>query len=74
MLHVDTVGSVTSPVTQAEVVAVNNASKYGTASPFAELMGNAKRALPIRMDTRKLSNIIWVVESLKFFFLTIRIP
>ena len=72
-LHVDTVGSVTSPVTQVEVVAVNNASGYGTASPLAELIGNAKSALPTRMVARKLSRIICVVESVNFFFLNINI-
>ena len=73
-LHVDTVGSVTSPVTQVEVVAVKSASRYGTAFPLEELMGNAKSMLPIRIVTRKLSNIICVVESANFFFLTIRFP
>ena len=71
-LHVDTVGIVTSPVTQVEVVAVKSASRYGTASPLAELIGNAKSPLPMRMVTRKLSNMICVVESVNFFFLTIR--
>ena len=73
-LHVDTVGSVTKPVTQVEVVAVNSASRYGTASPLAELIGNAKSPLPTRMVARKLSNMICVVESVYFFFLTIRFP
>ena len=58
MLHVDTVGSVTSPVTQVEVVAVKSASRYGTASLLAELIGKAKSPLPTRMVTRKLSNMI----------------
>ena len=71
-LQVDTVGSVTSPVTQVEVVAVKSASRYGTASPLAELIGNAKSPLPMRMVTRKLSNMICVVESVNFLFLTIR--
>ena len=66
------VGSVTSPVTQVAVVAVKSASIYGTASPLAELIGNAKSPLPTRMVTRKLSNMICVVESVNFFFLTIR--
>ena len=72
MLHVDTVGSVTSPVTHVEVVAVKSASRYGTASPVAELIGNANSALPTRMVERKLINMICVVESVNFFFLTIR--
>ena len=71
-LHVDTVGSVTSPVTQVEVVAVKSASRYGTDSPLAELIGNAKSPLPIRMVTRKLNNMTCVVERVNFFFLTIR--
>mgnify|MGYP006976637296 CR=1 FL=1 len=71
-LKADTVGTVTSPVTQVEVVAVKSASRYGTASPLAELIGNAKSPLPMRMVTRKLSNMICVVESVNFFFLTIR--
>ena len=70
-LHVHTVGSVTSPVTQVEVVAVKSASRYGTASPLAELIGNAKNTLPTRIVARKLSNMICVVESVNFFFLTI---
>ena len=65
-------GSVTRPVTQVEVVAVKSASIYGTASPLAELIGKAKSPLPMRMVTRKLSNMICVVESVNFFFLTIR--
>ena len=72
MLQVDTVGSVTSPVTQVEVVAMKSASRYGTASPVAELIGNANSALPTRIVTRKLSNMIWVVESEKILFLTIK--
>ena len=71
-LQVDTVGSVTSPVTQVEVVAIKSASRYGTASPLAELIGKAKSPLPTRIVVRKLSNIICVVESVIFFFLTIR--
>ena len=72
MLQVDTVGSVTSPVTQVEVVAIKSASRYGTASPLAELIGNAKSPLPTRIVKRKLSNMICVVESVNFFFLTIK--
>ena len=72
-LQVDTVGRVTSPVTQVEVVAVKSASRYGTASPLAELIGNAKNTLPTRIVARKLSNMICVVVSTNFFFLTIRI-
>jgi hypothetical protein len=55
-----------------EVVAVKSASRYGTASPSAELIGNANSTLPKRIVTRKLSNMICVVESVYFFFLTIK--
>ena len=72
-LQADTVGSVTRPVTQVEVVAVNNASRYGTDLPLAELIGNAKSTLPAIIVTRKLNNMICVVESANFFFLTIKI-
>ena len=64
-------GSVTSPVTHVEVVAVKSASRYGTDSPEAELIGNAKSALPTKIVARKLNNIICVVENECFFFLTI---
>jgi len=57
-LHVEKVGSVTSPVTQVEVVAVNRASIYGTAVPLVELIGSAKRTLPIKITRRKLNSII----------------
>ena len=66
MLQVDTVGNVTSPVTQVAVVAVKSASIYGTAIHFAELIGNAKSKLPIKIVTRKLSNIICVVDTVNF--------
>ena len=73
-LQVETVGRVTRPVTQVEVVAVNSASRYGTATPVAELMGKAKRALPSRIVTRKLSNIVCVVDKANSFFLIINNP
>jgi len=57
-LHVENVGSVTSPVTQVDVVAVNRASIYGTAFPLVELIGSAKRKLPINITRRKLNSII----------------
>jgi hypothetical protein len=72
MFHVDAVGSVTSAVTQVTVVAVSSASRYRTALPMAELICNANSTIPARTVTRKLSNMICVVESLNFFFLTIR--
>ena len=68
-LHVVTVGSVTSPVTQVAVVAVNSASKYGTASPLAELIGSTSSRLPTKITIRKLSIIICVVERENFFFI-----
>ena len=73
MLQVEAVGSVTRPVTQVEVVAMNSASRYGTASPVAELIGKAKNALPISIVTRKLNNIICVVDNVNFRFLIINI-
>lgn len=60
--------TVTSPVTQVAVVAVNSASMYGTGSLPEELMGRAKRRLPISMAAMKLSNIICVVDRLNFIF------
>ena len=38
---------------------------------FAELMGKAKRTLPSRIVTRKLSNIFCVVDKANCFFLII---
>ena len=72
MFHVDAVGSVTSAVTQVTVVAVSSASRYRTALPMAELTCNANSILLARMVSSKPSNMICVVESLNFFFLTIR--
>ena len=62
------VGNVTSPVTQVEVVAVNSASKYGTATPFDELTGRDKRPLPSKIVAKKLSKIICVVDKDIFLF------
>ena len=72
MLQVCTVGSVTRPVTQVEVVAVNSASRYGTASPLAELIGNTRITLPKSMVARKLSSMICVVDNKNFLFLAIK--
>ena len=69
MLHVETVGSVTSPVTHVDVVAVKSASKYGTLCPVAELIGNTKRILPIKITPKKLNKMICVVENLNLFSL-----
>ena len=67
-LQVETVGSVTSPVTHTDVVAVKSASIKGTLFPVAELMGSDKRTLPIKITIKKLSNIVCVVEKFNFFF------
>ena len=72
VLQVETVGRVTSPVTQVDVVAVNSASRYGTDLPVAELIGKYKNTLPISIVTRKLNNIICVVDNLNLFFLIIK--
>jgi hypothetical protein len=61
------VGSVTSPVTQVDVVAVKSASRYGTLSPVAELMGNDSKMLPMKTTPRKLNKIVCVVENFNFF-------
>ena len=68
MLQVEKVGSVTRPVTQVAVVAVKRASRYGTATPSAELTGRASRRLPSRIMPRKLSMMIWVVVRRNAFF------
>ena len=66
-LQVETVGSVTSPVTHTEVVAVKSASRNGTLFPVAELMGRNKRMLPIKITPKKLSRMVCVVENFNFF-------
>ena len=66
-LHVETVGSVTSPVTQVDVVAVKSASRYGTLLPVAELMGNESKMLPIKITPKKLNRMVCVVENFNFF-------
>jgi hypothetical protein len=73
MLQVETTGKVTSPVTQVAVVAVKSASRYGTASPPAELIGRDRSRLPSNIAIRKLSKIICVVDRENLFFL-ITIP
>ena len=65
VLQVDTVGKVTNPVTHTEVVAVNNASIYGTASLSDELIGNANSRLPIIIAKKKLNITVCVVDNLK---------
>ena len=57
-LQVEKVGSVTRPVTQVAVVAVNNASVYGMGIWSAELIGSANSRLPSMITLRKLRMII----------------
>ena len=66
-LQVETVGSVTSPVTHTDVVAVKSASRKGTLSPVAELMGRHRRMLPMKITPKKLSKMVCVVENFNFF-------
>ena len=63
MLQVDTVGNVTKPVTQVDVVAVNNASMYSTASPVLELIGNDNNIEPNNITDKKLNKSICVVDN-----------
>ena len=53
----ETVGATTRPVTQVEVVAVNNASTKAAPLPFAELIGRHSNAVPINITTTKLKRI-----------------
>ena len=73
-LQVENVGKVTSPVTQVDVVAVNNASIYGTDLPLEELIGNTKSKLPSSIVIRKLIKMICVVDNANFFFRNINTP
>ena len=68
-LQVVAVGTVTRPVTQVAVVAVNRASMYGTACPSAELTGNESKMLPMNMVIKKPSRMICVVDRDNFFFI-----
>ena len=71
MLHAVTVGTTTSPVTQVEVVAVNNAVVNVAGVSSAELMGSINKSVPAMITAKKLSRIIWVVDILSAFrFLT----
>ena len=74
MLHVETVGRVTSPVTQVAVVAVNRASRYPTEQPLAELIGRTRSRLPKTIVIKKLSRMICVVDNEPFFLLFITVP
>ena len=73
MLHVEAVGTVTRPVTQVDVVAVNKASIYGTDIPLAELIGKDSRTLPSKIVAKKLISIICVVDNENFFLLIIKV-
>ena len=73
-LHVLNVGSVTSPVTHIDVVAVKRASMYCTAVPSDVLIGNERSRLPINTAIRKLSIIICVVEISNFTFFNLIPP
>jgi hypothetical protein len=55
------VETVTRPVTQTEVTAVNNASINGVHVPSAEETGSVRITAPITITSRKLAIIIWVV-------------
>ena len=68
VVHVENVGTVTSPVTQVDVVAVNNASIYDI-SVVLWLIGRYNNILPIKIVIKKLSNIICVVDSDIFLFI-----
>ena len=67
ILHVEYVGTVTSPVTHVDVVAVNKASIYFIETPFLLLIGNVNKILPINITIKKLINIICVVERDIFY-------
>ena len=67
MLQAEAVVTVTRPVTQVAVVAVNKASIYAMGFPSAELMGRLKSILPIRIVIKNPRSIICVVVSLIFF-------
>ena len=62
-LQEETVGVTTNPVTQVEVVAVKSASKNGVAFPSAELIGNTSNTESISIATRKLNNMMCVVDT-----------
>lgn len=71
MLHVETVGTVTSPVTHDDVVAVKREFKNPTDWFVLELIGSINKHVPININTKKLSINICVVDNLFLIFKTI---
>ena len=68
-LHDETVGITTNPVTQVAVVAVNKASQKEAALPCAELIGNDRKNVPVKIVSRKPIIIIRVVVNENLFFI-----
>lgn len=68
-LHDETVGITTNPVTQVAVVAVNKASQKEAALPCAELIGNDRKNVPVKIVSRKPIIIICVVVNENLFFI-----
>ena len=68
-LQVETVGTVTRPVTQTEVVAVNRASTKETDAPLTVLKGSMRSSVPMTIAARK-ANMIVCVEENRFLFFT----
>ena len=69
-LHDETVGITTNPVTQVAVVAVNKASQKEAALPCAELIGNDRKNVPVKIVSRKpIIIIICVVVNENLFFI-----
>ena len=66
----ENVGTVTRPVTQTAVVAVNRESMYGTAFPSAAAMGKCKSNDPKRISNKNPPAMIYVV--IKLLFLALR--
>jgi len=72
VLQDENVGVTTNPVTQVDVVEVKSASKKGFASPSAELIGKESNTEPIIIATKKLNNIICVVDiEIRCFFISV---
>jgi hypothetical protein len=66
VLQFETVVTVTRPVTQTDVVDVNNASIKEVVLPDAELIGRLNNIVPIIIKIRKLIKTICVVDNLNF--------
>ena len=62
-------GTVTRPVTQTEVVAVNKASTKETDVPLTVLKGSMSSSVPMMIAARK-ANMIVCVEENRFLFFT----